>query len=120
LPSFDQQFVSFGKGWPLWQPMHAAGLSLVLCAAQSSMPGQKRIASFGGNGGEKQAILDRHGATAIDPRPNRPSYLQMKQGERVGATTLGDLTIGAPERLFNALPQCLRACVAAISLKDDV
>ena len=32
-----------------------------------------------------------------------PSYLQMAQGEPVGATTLGDLTIGALERLFNAL-----------------
>jgi hypothetical protein len=28
-----------------------------------------------------------------------PSYLQMAQGELVGATTLGDLTIGAPVRL---------------------
>jgi hypothetical protein len=32
-----------------------------------------------------------------------PSYLQMAQGEPVGNTTLGDLTIGALERLFNAL-----------------
>jgi hypothetical protein len=29
----------------------------------------------------------------------------MAQGEPVGATTLGDLTIGALERLFNALPR---------------
>jgi hypothetical protein len=28
------------------------------------------------------------------------------QAEQVGATTLGDLTIGALERLFNALPRC--------------
>ena len=33
-----------------------------------------------------------------------PSYLQMAQGEPVGNSTLGDLTIGALERLFNALP----------------
>jgi hypothetical protein len=40
-----------------------------------------------------------------------PSYLQMAQGEPVGATTLGGLTIGTLERLFNALPRCPRACV---------
>jgi hypothetical protein len=49
-----------------------------------------------------------------------PSYLQMAQGEPVGATTLGELTIGAPERLFNALPRCQRACVVVTNLKDDV
>lgn len=40
-----------------------------------------------------------------------PSYLQMAQGEPVGNSTLGELTIGALERLFNALPRCPRACV---------
>jgi hypothetical protein len=49
-----------------------------------------------------------------------PSYLQMAQGEPVGNTTLGDLTIGALERLFNALPRCSRACVVVTNLKDDV
>ena len=49
-----------------------------------------------------------------------PSYLQMAQGEPVGASTLGDLTIGALERLFNALPRCPRACVVVTNLKDDV
>ncbi len=49
-----------------------------------------------------------------------PSYLQMAQGEPVGDTTLGDLTIGALERLFNALPRCPRACVVVTNLKDDV
>ncbi|MEH2592991.1 DUF499 domain-containing protein [Bradyrhizobium sp. AZCC 1721] len=49
-----------------------------------------------------------------------PSYLQMAQGEAVGNTTLGDLTIGALERLFNALPRCPRACVVVTNLKDDV
>ncbi|MGH7715292.1 MAG: DUF499 domain-containing protein, partial [Vulcanimicrobiaceae bacterium] len=49
-----------------------------------------------------------------------PSYLQMAQGETVGNTTLGDLTIGALERLFNALPKCPRACVVVTNLKDDV
>lgn len=38
-----------------------------------------------------------------------PSYLQSTQGEPVGNSTLGDLTIGALERLFNALPRCPRA-----------
>jgi hypothetical protein len=49
-----------------------------------------------------------------------PSYLQMAQGEPVGSSTLGDLTIGALERLFNALPRCPRACVVVTNLKDDV
>ena len=49
-----------------------------------------------------------------------PSYLQMAQGEPVGNTTLGDLTIGALERLFNALPRCPRGCVVVTNLKDDV
>ncbi len=49
-----------------------------------------------------------------------PSYLQMANGEPVGNTTLGDLTIGALERLFNALPGCPRACVVVTNLKDDV
>ena len=44
----------------------------------------------------------------------------MAQGEPVGTTTLGDLTIGALERLFNALPRCPRACVVVTNLKDDV
>ena len=44
-----------------------------------------------------------------------PSYL-----EPVGATTLGELTIGALERLFNALPRCPHACVVVTNLKDDV
>ena len=48
------------------------------------------------------------------------SYLQMAQGEPVGSSTLGDLTIGALERLFNALPRCPRACVVVTNLKDDV
>jgi hypothetical protein len=49
-----------------------------------------------------------------------PSYLQMAQGEPVGNTTLGDLTIGALERLFNTLDRCPRACVVVTNLKDDV
>jgi len=49
-----------------------------------------------------------------------PSYLQMAQGEPVGSTTLGELTIGALERLFNALARCKRACVVVTNLKDDV
>lgn len=49
-----------------------------------------------------------------------PSYLQLAQGEPVGNTTLGDLTIGALERLLNALPRCPRACVVVTNLKDDV
>jgi hypothetical protein len=49
-----------------------------------------------------------------------PSYLQMGHGERVGTTTLSDLTIGALERLLNALPRCPQACVVVTNLKDDV
>ena len=49
-----------------------------------------------------------------------PSYLQMAQGEPVGNTTLGELTIGALERLFNALPRCPRACVVVTNLKDQI
>ena len=49
-----------------------------------------------------------------------PSYLQMAQGQPVGNTTLGELTIGALERLFNALTQLPRACVVVTNLKDDV
>jgi hypothetical protein len=49
-----------------------------------------------------------------------PSYLQMAQGEPVGNTTLGNLTIGALERLFNALPRCPRTCVVVTNLKDDI
>jgi hypothetical protein len=44
----------------------------------------------------------------------------MAQGEPVGSTTLGGLSIGALERLFNALPQCPRTCVVVTNLKDDV
>jgi predicted AAA+ superfamily ATPase len=49
-----------------------------------------------------------------------PSYLQMAQGENVGNSTLGELTIGALERLLNALPQKPQACVVVTNLKDDV
>ena len=49
-----------------------------------------------------------------------PSYLQMAQGEPVGTTTLGELTVGAIERLLNALPRCPQACVVVTNLKDDV
>jgi hypothetical protein len=44
----------------------------------------------------------------------------MAQGQPVGNTTLGELTIGALERLFNALTQLPRACVVVTNLKDDV
>ena len=56
----------------------------------------------------------------LDPLDELPSYLQMAQGESVGNRTLGDLTIGALERLFNALPHCPSACVVVTNLKDDV
>ena len=49
-----------------------------------------------------------------------PSYLQMAQGQPVGNTTLGEITIGALERLFNALPQLPNVCVVVTNLKDDV
>ncbi len=49
-----------------------------------------------------------------------PSYLQMAEGHSVGTTTLADVTIGALERLFNALTQLDRACVVVTNLLDDV
>lgn len=49
-----------------------------------------------------------------------PSYLQMAEGQAVGNSTLADITIGALERLFNALTQLPRACVVVTNLIDDV
>lgn len=49
-----------------------------------------------------------------------PSYLQMAEGQVVGNTTLADITIGALERLFNALTGLPRACVVVTNLMDDV
>jgi len=49
-----------------------------------------------------------------------PSYLQMAEGQMVGNTTLADITIGALERLFNALTNLPRACVVVTNLMDDV
>jgi Protein of unknown function (DUF499) len=49
-----------------------------------------------------------------------PSYLQMAEGQTVGNSTLADITIGALERLFNALTQLPRACVVVTNLMDDV
>ncbi|WP_442754267.1 DUF499 domain-containing protein [Methylocystis sp. JAN1] len=49
-----------------------------------------------------------------------PSYLQMAEGQKVGNSTLADITIGALERLFNALSQLPRACVIVTNLMDDV
>jgi Protein of unknown function (DUF499) len=49
-----------------------------------------------------------------------PSYLQMAAGRTVGGSTLADITIGALERLFNALPRLPKACVVVTNLKDDI
>jgi hypothetical protein len=49
-----------------------------------------------------------------------PSYLRVTQGQAVGNTTLGELTILGLERLFNALERCPRACVVVANLKDDI
>jgi hypothetical protein len=49
-----------------------------------------------------------------------PSYLQMAAGRTVGESTLADITIGALERLFNALPKLPKACVVVTNLKDDI
>lgn len=49
-----------------------------------------------------------------------PSYLRVTQGQAVGNTTLGELTILGLERLFNALERCPRACVVVTNLKDDI
>ena len=63
--------------------------------------------------------LHRHG-----PRSHLldelPSYLQMASGRTVGEFTLADVTIGALERLFNALPKLPHACVVVTNLKDDI
>lgn len=49
-----------------------------------------------------------------------PSYLQLAEGQMVGNLTLADITIGALERLFNALMQLKSACVVVTNLLDDV
>lgn len=82
------------------------------------------MAPFWRNGAKTPGIDEWVAALGNDPvlilLDELPSYLQMAQGEPVGATTLGDLTIGALERLFNALPRCPRACVVVTNLKDDI
>lgn len=49
-----------------------------------------------------------------------PSYLQMAQAHAVGATMLADVTLGALERLFAALPHLPRTCILLTNLKDDI
>jgi DNA modification methylase len=82
------------------------------------------MAPFWRNGAKTPGVDEWANVLGSDPvlilLDELPSYLQMAQGEPVGATTLGDLTIGALERLFNALPRCPRACVVVTNLKDDV
>ena len=82
------------------------------------------MAPFWRNGGKTPGVDEWVAVLGNEPvlilLDELPSYLQMAQGEPVGATTLGDLTIGALERLFNALPRCPRACVVVTNLKDDV
>jgi hypothetical protein len=82
------------------------------------------MAPFWRNGPKTPGIDEWVSVLGIEPvlflLDELPSYLQMAQGERVGNTTLGELTIGALERLFNALPRCPRACVVVTNLKDDV
>jgi hypothetical protein len=82
------------------------------------------MAPFWRNGAKTPGVDEWVSVLGTEPVLNLldelPSYLQMAQGEPVGATTLGDLTIGALERLFNALPRCPRACVVVTNLKDDV
>jgi hypothetical protein len=82
------------------------------------------MAPFWRNGAKTPGVDEWVAALGTEPvlilLDELPSYLQMAQGEPVGSTTLGDLTIGALERLFNALPRCPRACVVVTNLKDDV
>jgi hypothetical protein len=82
------------------------------------------MAPFWRNGAKTPGVNEWANVLGSDPvlilLDELPSYLQMAQGEPVGATTLGDLTIGALERLFNALPRCPRASVVVTNLKDDV
>lgn len=49
-----------------------------------------------------------------------PSYLQMAQAQTVGATDLANVTTGALERLFAALPHLPKTCILMTNLKDDV
>ena len=82
------------------------------------------MAPFWRNGARTPGVDEWAAVLGADPvlilLDELPSYLQMAQGERVNFSTLGDLTIGALERLFNALPRCPRACVVVTNLKDDV
>ena len=82
------------------------------------------MAPFWRNGAKTPGIDEWVKVLGTDPvlilLDELPSYLQMAQGQPVGTTTLGELTIGALERLFNALPRCPRACVVVTNLKDDV
>jgi hypothetical protein len=82
------------------------------------------MAPFWRNGARTPGVDEWVAALGAEPvlilLDELPSYLQMAQGEPVGNSTLGDLTIGALERLFNALPRCPRACVVVTNLKDDV
>jgi hypothetical protein len=82
------------------------------------------MAPFWRNGARRPGVDEWAAALGDEPvlmlLDELPSYLQMAQGEPVGNSTLGDLTIGALETLFNALPRCPRACVVVTNLKDDV
>lgn len=66
------------------------------------------MAPFWRNGAKTPGIDEWVKVLGTDPvlilLDELPSYLQMAQGQPVGTTTLGELTIGALERLFNALP----------------
>ena len=87
------------------------------CFTPKTSPAEAGLEVAHGRSGVRRCILVEIAARG---KHELPSYLQMAQGEPVGATTLGDLTIGALERLFNALPRCSRACVVVTNLKDDV
>lgn len=88
-------------------------------AAQLGKP--EVMAPFWRNGARTPGVDEWVTALGTEPvlilLDELPSYLQMAQGEPVGASTLGDLTIGALERLFNALPRCPRACVVVTTSK---
>lgn len=79
---------------------------------------------FWRDGAKSPGVDDWVAALGTDPvlilLDELPSYLQMAEGQAVGNSTLADITIGALERLFNALSQLPRACVVVTNLIDDV
>jgi hypothetical protein len=84
----------------------------------------EKMARFWQNGADAPGVDDWIATIGAEPvlilLDELPSYLQMAAGRTVGGSTLADITIGALERLFNALPRLPKACVVVTNLKDDI